>query len=277
MRFRLGRHADDASRFAAIAIMAAAVGFLCLPLVVAVAMSFDSREYLGRFPPAGFSLQWYVRFFSDDYLLKGLEFSLTLAVLAALISSAVGVAAAVAIDRTRQRVRDLLSSLFLSPLVVPGVVVGFALILFYGRVGLDDAFPRMLGGHVLITFPYVLRTTLASLAGIRGSLLRAAMSLGADERRAFWTITFPLARTGIVAGAIFAFAFSLDDVAMTLFLTDPGHYTLPVALVSMMYSNFDLTIAAVAVLLVASTVILMACLDRLVGLDRIVGVGVYRS
>jgi len=277
MRLRLARYADDAAHAGAIFIMAAAVVFLVLPLLVAITLSFDARDYLGTFPPPAFSTRWYIRFFSDSYFITGLKFSLVLATVSALVSAAIGVGAAVAIDSYTRHLRNLLTSAFLSPLVVPGVVVGFALLIFYARIGLSDGFLRLLGGHVLVTFPYVLRTTLASLRGIPSSLPQAALSLGANERRAFWTITFPLARAGIVAGAIFAFAFSLDDVAMTLFLTDPHHYTLPVALISMMYANFDLTIAAVAVLLVASTLVLMICLDWLVGLDRVVGAGVYRA
>lgn len=97
------------------------------------------------------------------------------------------------------------------------------------------------------------------------------------EPAAFWEITFPLARTGIIAGTIFAFAFSMDDVAVSLFLTDPKNYTLPVALISSMRANFDLTIAAAALFLVAFTVVLILVLDRLVGLDRMIGQGIYRS
>ena len=78
-------------------------------------------------------------------------------------------------------------------------------------------------------------------------------------------------------GAVFAFAVSMDDVAVSIFLTDSTTYTLPVALISVMRANFDLTIAAVAVMLVVFTVVLIICLDRLVGLDRIVGQGIYRS
>ncbi|MFI4986267.1 MAG: ABC transporter permease [Alphaproteobacteria bacterium] len=277
MRPRLSRYADDAARLAAILLMIATLVFLVFPLILAVTMSFDARDYLGPFPPRAFSLRWYARFFSDSYFLTGLKFSLVLAVLSTLISSAIGVAAAVAIDGGARGLRALATSLFLAPLIVPGVVVGFALLLFYSRIGLESSFLRLLGGHVLISFPYVLRTTLVALGGIPKPLREAALSLGANERRAFWTITLPLAKTGIAAGAVFAFAFSLDDVAMTLFLTDPYNYTLPVALISMMYSNFDLTIAAAAVLLVGSTLVLMVGLDRLIGLDRVVGAGVYRA
>ena len=121
------------------------------------------------------------------------------------------------------------------------------------------------------------RATLAGLVGIRPSFTEAALSLGANERQAFWKVTFPLARTGIVAGAVFAFAFSFDDVAVSLFLVDPGSVTLPVALVSMMRANFDLTIAAASVLLMGFTVVLIFVLDRVVGLDTVVGQGIYRA
>ena len=67
--------------------------------------------------------------------------------------------------------------------------------------------PALLGGHIIITAPYTIRTTLAGLVGISPSLTEAALSLGANERDAFWEITFPLARTGIIAGTVFAFAF----------------------------------------------------------------------
>ena len=91
------------------------------------------------------------------------------------------------------------------------------------------------------------------------------------------TVTFPLARTGVAAGAIFAFVFSLDDVAVSIFLSDPHRYTLPVALVSMLHANFDLTIAAVAVLIIGASIGLMLLLDWMVGLDRVVGAGYYRT
>ena len=241
-----------------------------------ISMSFDARDYLGAFPPPHLSLRWYEKFFSDSYLIKGLTTSVQLATLTAAAATAVGLSAAVALDRLPSRPGQLLMSLFLSPLIVPGVVVGFALLIFYARAGVDDTFLRLLGGHVLITFPYAVRTVFAALGGIRPSLVEVAQSLGASPTKAFWTVTFPLARTGIAAGAIFAFVFSLDDVAVSIFLSDPDRYTLPVALVSMLHANFDLTIAAAAVLVIASSIALMLLLDRFTGLDRIVGAGYHK-
>jgi putative spermidine/putrescine transport system permease protein len=87
----------------------------------------------------------------------------------------------------------------------------------------------------------------------------------------------PLSKTGIAAGAVFAFAFSMDDVSVSLFLTDPKTYTLPVAMVNMMRSQFDLRIAAASVVLIAFTVLLIFVLDRVVGLEKVIGQGVYRT
>lgn len=250
--------------------------FLILPIIISVLMSFDSRDYLGPFPPTGFSLNWYKQFFSDTYYLNGLKLSLILALSSTLISTGIGVTAAIVLERYNFPGKGALSAFFLSPLVVPAVVLGFSLLLFFAMIGIFSGFPRLLGAHIIITTPYTIRTTLAGLVGIRKSMTEAALSLGANEMQAFWVVTFPLARTGIMAGAIFAFAFSMDEVAASLFLSDPRTYTLPIAMVSMMRSNFDLTIAAVAVILMAFTLVIVLLLDRLLGLDKIIGQGVYK-
>ncbi len=257
--------------------IALALLFLLLPLVVAITMAFDARTYLGRFPPEGLSLQWFERFFSNSYMLNGLRTSLVLATVSALISMAIGGLAAFGLDRTRFQGRELLMAAFLSPLMVPGVILGFGLLLLFSIFHALEGLPRLVAGHVLITVPFCIRTTLASLSGIKRSLTEAAMSLGANERQAFCDITFPLARTGVAAGGIFAFAVSMDDVVVSLFLSDPHTYTLPIALVSSMRSSFDLTIAAASLVLLAVTTLAICLLARAVGLTRIMGQGVYRS
>ncbi len=160
---------------------------------------------------------------------------------------------------------------------MPPVVTGFALLLFLSHLGLVNGFARLLCGHIIITVPYTIRATLAGLSGIDRSLTEAALILGATERQAFWDVTLPLARTSIVSGAIFAFAVSMDDVAVSIMLTDATTYTLPVALISSMRANFDLTIAAASVMLMLVTLALILVLEKFVGLDRVIGQGVFRS
>lgn len=271
------RRFDDLGLVLLVLLAVLTVAFLVLPILMSVAMSFDSRTFLGRFPPPSLSLRWYVNFFTDAYFLNGLKTSVLLASIAATTSTAVGVTAALVLDRYEFPGKEALAAFFLSPLIVPAVVIGFALLVFFAFLGIFDGFPRLIGGHIIITIPYTVQTTLAGLVGIRKSLTEAALSLGANERQAFWEITFPLAKTGIVTGAVFAFAFSMDDVAVSMFLSDPSAYTLPVAMISAMRSNFDMTISAAAVLLVAMTLVLLFVLDRAVGLDRLIGQGIYRA
>jgi putative spermidine/putrescine transport system permease protein len=257
-------------------MMVLIVCFLITPIVVTAIMAFDARAYLGPLPPPALSLRWFQKFFSDDYFLTGLSTSLQLACVSVAVSLCVGVATAFAVDRANFRGKEALMSLFLSPLIVPPVVTGFALLLFLSQLGLVNGFARLLCGHIIITVPYTIRATLAGISGIDRSLTEAALILGATERRAFWDVTFPLARTGIVSGAIFAFAVSMDDVSVSIMLTDAKTYTLPIALISSMRANFDLSIAAASVMLMLLTLALILVLEKSVGLNRAIGQGVFR-
>ena len=268
---------DNGFRLLGLVMIGTVICFLLTPIFVTILMAFDSREYLGPLPPPSLSLRWFAQFFSDDYFLRGLATSVELAVISVAVSLSVGVATAVALERTNFAGKDALISFFLSPLLVPPVVVGFALLLFLAHLGLVDGFMRLLCGHIIITAPYTIRATLAGLTGIDKSLTEAALILGATERRAFWDVTFPLARTSIVSGAIFAFAVSMDDVAVSIMLTDAHTYTLPVALISSMRANFDLSIAAASVMLMLVSLGLIVILEKFVGLDRVIGQGVFRS
>jgi len=258
------------------ALVGLGLAFLIVPLLIAGLLAFDARDYLGPLPPPGLSLHWFEKLFSQDYVVTGLTTSLQIAVLATLVNVVIGTAAAVGLERGDFRGKGVIMAAFLSPLIVPAVVTGFALLLFLSKIGVVSGFPRLLAGHIIITLPYALRATLASLVGRDKRLTEAALILGATERQAFWSVTLPLIRTGIVTGAVFTFAISMDDVAVSLFLTDPTTYTLPVALVSNMRASFDLTIAAAAVLLVGITAILIIILERLVGFDRLIGQGIFR-
>ena len=237
-----------------LSILTLFIAFSLTPVLVAVVLSFDARGFIGPFPPTEFSLRWYDKFLGDDYYYDGLGTSLIVAGIATLVSTVLGTLAAIGLDRARFRGRAALTALLLSPLVVPNVVLGFGMLMFASRLGIIDGLPRLIMGHVLITFPYVMRTTAASLIGIRASYYEAALSLGARPWRALVQITLPLARTGIIAGAIF---------------------TLPVAILAQMRANLDLTIAALSVIFIVATVFLIVLLDRLAGIDAAVGRGVY--
>ncbi|MER8983149.1 ABC transporter permease subunit [Mesorhizobium sp. M0870] len=271
------RNADAGLGVLLKAVIALTAVFLLLPVLMTVVMSFDSRNYLGQFPPPSLSTQWFTKFAQNGYLWSGLQTSLLLATAATVAATTIGALAALAISRMSAQWRDSVTTAFLSPLVLPGVIIGFALLLAFSAVNVLPTFLKMLAGHLIITIPFTIRMTLVGLTGISATLREAALSLGAHERQAFFTITLPLAKNSIAAGAIFAFAFSMDDLTISLFLSDFNTYPLPVALVSLMRSNFDLTLAAAAVFLMGLTVVILIVLDRVFGLDRVIGHGIYKA
>ncbi len=260
---------DDTLYALLLFVVALVVVFLLMPLVITIGMAFDARDYLGNFPPRALSLQWFKHFFSDEFYMNGLTTSISVAVASTVLSTIIGLTAATALAEGRFGYKQALNTLFLSPLVVPSVVVGFALLLFFSKIGLYSGFLPLLGGHVIITLPYTIRVSLAGLVGIPRSVKEAALVLGANEWRAFFTVSLPLARTSIFAAAVFAFVFSMDDVAVSLFLSSVNTYTLPVAMVGMMRSHFDLSIAAAAVFMMVVMTTLMLCVDRLSGVNKI--------
>jgi putative spermidine/putrescine transport system permease protein len=251
--------------------------FLVVPIVVSAILSFDDREFIGPFPPTSFSLRWYRSFLQNPSYVDGLFVSLKLALLSTAISAIAGAGTAFVLAEARWRGRAFVEMLFLSPRFVPTVVVGFAMLGFASALHIFDAFTRLVMGHIVITIPFTVRATLAGLVGLRRSLTEAAISLGASPWRAFLDITMPLARTGIIAGILMAFALSFDEVAVSIFLTDAYTQTLPVALVAEMHANLNLTVAAVSTIFATIAVLIVLFLDRAVGLDNIVGRGMYRG
>ncbi|RJG40648.1 ABC transporter permease subunit [Mesorhizobium sp. DCY119] len=167
-----------------------------------------------------------------------------------------------------------LNGLFLAPIIVPGVVTGFSLLVFFATIGLESSLARIVLAYVLVTLPYTIRTSLAVISSIPPTLMDAAMSPGATEAKALRRVLLPLARTGIATG--FIFTFSMDDVSATIFLTSPRVYTLPVAMASSMNSDLNLTIVAASVMLMGLAVIAIFVLERLASITELMCRGMYR-
>lgn len=266
-----GRLIDRLAGIALAAIVATTLLFLVAPLIVTAVLSLDARSFLGPFPPPSLSFQWYERFASDGYFLKGLRTSLAIALLVTALSTVLGTMAALFLRRAGPVGRETLMSLFMSPLIVPPVVIGFSLLLTLSAAGVGTGWPRLVCGHLIITLPYAIRAAVLGLSGVPHKLEEAALSLGATRTAVLFTVTLPLARGSIVVGAIFAFVVSMDDVAVSMFLASADSYTLPVALVSSMRANFDLSIAAVSTLFTVAVLLIVLAVERAIGLSRIFG------
>jgi len=239
--------------------------FLLAPLLIVLVISFSSNQFLS-FPPEGFSLQWYRDLPHETVFVTGLQTSLITASIVTLIVLVMGVPAALAISRYDFKGKQLVASLFLSPLIVPTIVLALGLLLILGRVGWTDTYQGIVIGHLSITVPYVVRTTLISLQTRDTSCEDAARILGASGWTALRRITLPIIAPGIVAGAVMAFIVSFDEAVISLFVAQSGLRTLPVEVLTYVENQADASVAALSVCLILFSVLVVVAVERLMGL-----------
>ncbi|HEV8676724.1 MAG TPA: ABC transporter permease [Methylomirabilota bacterium] len=246
--------------------------FLLAPILVVVIVSFGDAAFL-QFPPRRLSLRWYTNLGEYPDFVASFWLSLLLAAATAATATAIGTPAAFALARHRFRGRALLSALVMSPLVLPGLVTGIALLQFFSLFRTEPSFGRLLIGHVVVTVPYVVRSVGAVLVGFDRSLEEAARGLGANAWTATRLITLPLIKPGLLAGAIFAFILSFDNVVVSIFLTTPRLVPLPIQIYNYVESSARPIIASISTLQIAVIVLLLAAAERVVGFSRYVGGG----
>lgn len=254
--------------FKLIAVLALTV--LLLPVIIVCLAGFNAGDFL-TFPPQGLSLRWVIAFLTSDTYMDAYLFSLGLALLATLISTVLGTMVAIYLTRSRARVAGALRSFFLAPIVLPGVVLGLSLYVFYAStdLGLARSFPGLLIGHVLVTCPFVIGTVTASLVGFDVSLEEAARSLGAGPWTAFRKVTFKIIAPGVMAGGIFAFIVSFGQFEIALFLSTPNLQPLPIAMYISLRYAFEPIAAAAGIFAIALVIISMVLTSRLVDLRRV--------
>ena len=247
----------------------ATIAFVLLlaPSLVVIVVSFTSGYSL-KFPPPGYSFRWYESLLDAWQLQFAAGNSLKIAIWTTAVSVLLGVPAALAIARTPGARARALDSLFMSPLVLPALSFGLAALMFFSLIGLPVSPLTLVVGHVIVCVPFVLRTTIASVAQLEFSLLESSASLGASRLYTFWRITLPLIRPGILAGAFIAFMSSFDNVPVSLLLRDARTDMLPIRMWQDLEGKLDVSIAAVSGVMIVLTLSLMMLMERLAGLSR---------
>ncbi|MEN9773936.1 MAG: hypothetical protein RL322_1006, partial [Pseudomonadota bacterium] len=207
----------------------------------------------------------------QDIFLEAAWHSVQLASLSVLINLPIAVCAALAIVRGKLPGSASIQTFLMSPLVVPAVVTGIAVLLAFAQTGWRDPFSRLLLAHLVITLPYLVRTIIASLTRLDIHCEEAAATLGASPIKVFMLVTLPQLAPGIIAGGLFAFIISFDNVSVSLFLASAKFNTLPIAVLAYVEHNLDPSIAALSTLLILTTVALTLVIERIAGLRRTLG------
>lgn len=254
-RWRIGGEGPTGRRllFAYVALIYL---FLFLPILVVAVTSFDPA---GRtaFPPTGFTAEWYRELAADEDLLGAVRTSLVIATLAALFASAVGLLAAYGLSHYLFRGKRAIQAAFYLPMLVPGVVTGISLVIWFNRIGLQTGFLTILIAHVINALPFTLTLILTSFAGFDRRLEEASQDLGANEWRTFRRVTLPLVRPGILGGALIAFTLSFDEFVLTFFVAGAGVQTLPLVIYSRIRYLLSPEVNAVATLVVIVSMVLV--------------------
>jgi putative spermidine/putrescine transport system permease protein len=252
-------------RLAAFLVLA----FLMLPILIIIPLSFNVEPYFSftegmlAFEPEAYSLRWYREIFTDLRWTLAIKNSFMIGIAAAIIATILGTIAAVGLSSPVMPFKRLITALLISPMIVPLIIIAAGMFFFYTRFNLVASYTGLIIAHAALGVPFVIITVTATLSGFDRSLYNAAVGMGASPVRAFWDITVPLIRPGVISGGLFAFVTSFDEVVVVLFLAGPEQRTIPRQMFSGLREQINPTILAVATLLILISIALLITLELL--------------
>ncbi len=243
--------------------------FLIAPIVVIIPLSFNAQDFFTFTPemlaldPDGYSLKHYQDFFTNDAWQQALWNSFRIAPMATVLSVTFGTLAAIGLSQQHVPFRRLIMAILISPMIVPLIISAAGMYFFYSRIGLQGTYWGVVLAHAALGIPFVIITVTATLVGFDRSLTRAAANMGADPVTTFFRVQMPLILPGVIAGGLFAFITSFDEVVVVLFVGSAGQKTLPWQMFTGLREQISPTILAVATILVTLSVIMLATLEVL--------------
>ncbi len=242
--------------------------FMLAPSIVILVVSVTAEDFV-RFPPREFGLRWYWAALDNQYFRDGFYFSVKIALVVALLSGVLGVLAALVLARVEFPGRGAILAVLLMPVAIPHIVIAIALLQFMALLRWPSAPIGIIGGHLLVALPFVLRLTMTSVIALDPALEKASASLGASRFQTLRYVTLPMIAPGAIAGTIFAFLLSFDEVTISIFLALPGQTSLPAQVFNFASQGSDPVITAVSGAMILFTLILMLLIEKFYGVLRL--------
>ncbi|MDQ0390283.1 ABC transporter permease [Labrys monachus] len=240
--------------------------FLLLPIVLIVALSFGSSQWL-QFPPPAWTLKWYRQLFADPDWIASFVASLEVAVTVTVLSTLLGFMASIGLTRGRFPGRGFLRALFLTPMILPVVVLAVALYALFLRLHLNGTFAGFVIAHLVVALPFAVISISNALERFDTAIEDAAVLCGAGRLEAMMRVTVPAIHLGLFGAAIFSFLASWDEVVVAVFMASPDLQTLPVRIFATLRQDLSPVIAAASALLVGATALMML-LATFLGKDK---------
>lgn len=230
------------------AVVLAVCVYLVIPTLIVVPISFTETDYIA-FPPKGYSLQWYRAFLGEGPWRDSTMNSLMVASASALLATIVGTLAALGLRQLPPATARMAIRILLLPMIVPTIILAVALYGAFARFGLVGSRMGLVLAHALLTLPFVVINVSAVMQKIDWRIVDAARSLGASPAVAFYKVTLPAILPGVMAGLVFAFLTSFDEIVVALFLTGVDTITLPVQMWNGIRFEISPAVAAASTLL----------------------------
>ncbi len=244
------------------------IAFTLLPIVVIIWMSFTPHAFF-ILPLGEFSLRWYEAALAHGGFRSAFFLSIRLAAVSASLAAVLAFFASYALTRPDFRFARRFDALFLSPLLIPHVILGIALLQFVNSIGLFNSFWPLVAAHIIVIAPFLIRILVAAMSEIPPELEWAALNLGATRTGVLFRIVLPACAPSLLAGFVFAFVISFDEIVVTIFMAGPSQQTLPIRMYGYLSDQFDPIVAAVSTLLIAFAAVIVIGLERM-GALRIV-------
>jgi spermidine/putrescine transport system permease protein len=226
--------------------------FLYLPIGVLVAYSFNQSRL--NILWEGFTLKWYADLWSNAPIIRALQNSLIIATVTTVLAVVIGTAGAWLLHRYRYRFSRSIRTLICVPMIMPEIVMGISLLIFFTVLQLKLGFLTVIIAHVTFCFPFVLVAVQARLQGLDPALEEAALDLGATPLKAFWLVIVPCLRPAILSGALMAFTLSLDELIVTFFTASPAAATLPLRVFGMAKVGLNPMLNALSAIFILTTI-----------------------
>lgn len=240
--------------------------FIYIPIIILVIFSFNQERINAVW--TGFTLNWYIRIFSDQDLLNSLYNSLIVGLSSTIVATILGTMAALGMYRYRFPGKKLFDAVLYLPIIIPEIVMAVAMLSFYVAVQITLGVVSIVLAHITFNIAFVFVIVRARLVGLEPQLEQAAADLGAAPWQVFRYVTLPLITPGIISGALLAFTISWDDFMIAFFTAGVGGTTLPMKVYSMIKFGVSPEINAISTITILFTMILILIALRIEGINK---------
>ena len=238
-----------------------AIVFLYIPILVLIVYSFNDSRIIASWQ--GFTFKYYIQLFQNRDILIALNNTLIVGIVSTIVSTILGITAALALENVKFKGKNFFTILIYLPLVMPEILLGVSLALFFSSIKIEMGMYTVLLAHITFCTSYTIIVIQSRLSGFDYSLEEAAMDLGANKFQIFLNIKLPLLFPGILAAALLAFTLSLDDFVITFFTSGRGFNTLPVYVEGAIRRGTLTTVNSLSTLMIGFTIFLAVISHRL--------------